>query len=152
MHVSTLLAHPFVQAAFGGILIGLASWLLLASLGRVAGISGIAAGALSPAQSGSPDERVWRWAFIGGLVIAGGLTAALLHTPTVATRPLPLLLVAGLLVGFGTVLGSGCTSGHGVCGIGRRSMRSLVATVVFMGAGIATVLIATLLTNTTAGG
>ena len=125
-------------------LIGLASWLLLASLGRVAGISGIAAGALVPTQGAQEGERAWRWAFVAGLVAVGAVMAALLNTPTVATRPLPLLVVAGLLVGFGTVLGSGCTSGHGVCGLGRRSVRSLVATLVFMGAGIATVLVTTL--------
>jgi uncharacterized protein len=134
--------HPFAQALAGGILIGLASWLLLASLGRVAGISGIAAGALSPAKGAGAEESAWRWAFIAGLVIVGSVVAALLHTPVMATRPLPLLIVAGLLVGFGTVLGSGCTSGHGVCGLGRRSLRSLVATLTFMGAGIATVSIA----------
>jgi uncharacterized protein len=142
MNTSALWAHPFAQAAVGGILIGLASWLLLASLGRVAGISGIAAGALSPAPQADTQERAWRWAFLAGLVGMGAVAAALLHTPAIATRPLPLLIVAGLLVGFGTVLGSGCTSGHGVCGLGRRSMRSLVATLVFMGTGAATVLIA----------
>lgn len=142
MNLATLLPHPFLQAAVGGILIGLASWLLLASLGRVAGISGIAAGALIPTPGAAPGERAWRWAFVAGLVLAGAATAALLQMPTIATRPLPLLIVAGLLVGFGTVMGSGCTSGHGVCGLGRRSVRSLVATLTFMGAGFATVLVA----------
>jgi uncharacterized membrane protein YedE/YeeE len=74
-----------------------------------------------------------------------------MHTPSTATRPFPLLVTAGLLVGFGTVLGSGCTSGHGVCGIGRRSKRSIVATLIFMGTGIATVFIVKLLTNMPAG-
>ncbi len=142
MHLATLLPHPFLQAGVGGILIGLASWLLLASLGRIAGISGIAAGALVRTEGALAGERAWRWAFVAGLVLVGAATAVLLNTPTVATRPWPLLLVAGLLVGFGTVLGSGCTSGHGVCGLGRRSVRSLVATLVFMGTGAATVLIA----------
>lgn len=144
MTITTLLPHPFLQAGVGGILIGLASWLLLASLGRVAGISGIAAGALVPSQSAQAGERAWRWAFVAGLVVVGAAMAALLNTPTVATRPVPLLVAAGLLVSFGTVLGSGCTSGHGVCGLGRRSVRSLVATLVFMGAGVVTVLVATL--------
>ncbi len=143
MNLATLLPHPFLQAGVGGILIGLASWLLLASLGRVAGISGIAAGALIPTQGALAGERAWRWAFVAGLVLVGAAAAALLNTPTVATRPLPLLAVAGLLVGFGTVVGSGCTSGHGVCGLGRRSGRSLVATLVFMGMGAATVFVAT---------
>jgi uncharacterized protein len=87
-------------------------------------------------------ERAWRWAFVAGLVLAGAAVAALLNTPVMATRPLPLLIIAGLLVGFGTVLGSGCTSGHGVCGLGRRSVRSLVATLTFMGASVATVFVA----------
>jgi uncharacterized protein len=148
--------HPFVQATLGGILIGLASWLLLAALGRVAGISGIAAGALSPSKGVTADETAWRWAFLVGLVGIGALVTAYMHVPVIASRPYTLLVIAGLLVGYGTVLGSGCTSGHGVCGLGRRSVRSLVATLVFMGAGIvtvtATVLIANLATNTTAGG
>lgn len=144
-------SHPYLQAALGGILIGLASWLLLASLGQIAGISGITAGALFPAKSaakGEPDEETaWRWAFLVGLVGMGAWASGYMHVPVIAARPYALLASAGLLVGFGTVLGSGCTSGHGVCGIGRRSMRSLVATLVFMGAGMvtvtATVLIAT---------
>ncbi|MGH6627726.1 MAG: YeeE/YedE family protein [Burkholderiaceae bacterium] len=130
--------HPFLQSALGGVLIGLASWLLLASLGRVAGISGIAAGALVPQQG----DTAWRWMFLAGLMLGGAATAAWLQPPVTSLRPLALLAVAGLLVGFGTVLGSGCTSGHGVCGLGRRSLRSLVATGVFMGVGTATVLIA----------
>jgi uncharacterized protein len=142
MNITTLLPHPFLQAAAGGLLIGLASWLLLASLGRIAGISGIASGALVPTKGALAGERAWRWAFVAGLVVVGAAAAALLHTPVVAARPLPLVIIAGLLVGFGTVLGSGCTSGHGVCGLGRRSMRSLVATLTFMGVGIATVFIA----------
>ncbi|MEO6293769.1 MAG: YeeE/YedE thiosulfate transporter family protein [Burkholderiaceae bacterium] len=148
---NTPLSHPFVQASLGGLLIGLASWLLLASLGRVAGISGIAAGALSPATGAPAEETAWRWAFLLGLIGMGAVTASYMHGPVIAARPYTLLVIAGLLVGFGTVLGSGCTSGHGVCGIGRRSARSLVATLVFMGAGVATVLIASLITNTPAG-
>ena len=144
MNISVWLPHPFLQAGAGGVLIGLASWLLLASLGRVAGISGIAAGALVPSQGAQAGERAWRWAFITGLVVMGAVMATLLAAPAVATRSLPLLVAAGLLVGFGTVLGSGCTSGHGVCGLGRRSVRSLVATLVFMGAGVVTVLVTTL--------
>lgn len=132
-------AHPFVQALLGGLLIGLASWLLLASLGRVTGISGIAAGALSPAKGAPTAETAWRWAFLAGLVGVGAVVANTMHVPVITARPYALLAAAGLLVGFGTVLGSGCTSGHGVCGIGRRSMRSLVATLVFMGAGMVTV-------------
>lgn len=149
--VDMVLTHPYVQAAAGGLLIGLASWLLLASLGRIAGITDIVAGALSPTPVVTKSERAWRWAFLTGLIVAGAGVAALMHTPSTATRPFPLLVAAGLLVGFGTVLGSGCTSGHGVCGIGRRSKRSIVATLIFMGTGIATVFIVKLLTNMPAG-
>jgi uncharacterized protein len=127
------------QALGGGILIGLASWLLLASLGRIAGISGIAASALSPASTDSTADRTWRWLFLLGLVLGGAVFTTWLQPAVQATRPIGLLLVAGLMVGVGTVLGSGCTSGHGVCGMGRRSVRSLVATLVFMGTGFATV-------------
>ncbi len=136
LHFPSLTMHPFVQSALGGIMIGLASWLLLASLGRIAGISGIAAGVLPPSRGDSG----WRWAFLAGLVLGGAATAWYLQPPVTALRPTGLLVVAGLLVGFGTVLGSGCTSGHGVCGLGRRSARSLVATLVFMGSGVLTVL------------
>ena len=139
--ISNLLElHPFVQSAIGGVMIGLASWLLLASLGRVAGITGILGGALAPFGGVPKHERAWRWAFVVGLIGMGAIAAFTLGTPTLATpRPFPLLILAGLLVGFGTVMGSGCTSGHGVCGIGRRSARSIVSTVVFMTAGFTTV-------------
>jgi uncharacterized protein len=133
--------HPAASAVLGGLLIGLASWLLLASLGRVAGISGIVSQALSPDAKASTASNLWRWFFIAGLVLGGFAAAAVLAPPVIAQRPLSLLIVAGLLVGVGTVLGSGCTSGHGVCGLGRRSGRSLVATLVFMAVGVLTVLV-----------
>lgn len=131
-----------LQALAGGALIGLASWLLLAGLGRVAGISGIAAAAMVPSKNdeGAADANgLWRKMFLIGLVGGGALAFALIGPPLVAMRPLPLLIAAGLLVGVGTVMGSGCTSGHGVCGLGRRSARSLVATLSFMAAGVITV-------------
>lgn len=134
--------HPYLQALAGGVLIGLASWLLLASLGRVTGISGIAAGALFPGKNGTTEDRSWRWAFLTGLVGMGGIATLWLQPPASTSQPWGTLGLAGLLVGFGTVMGSGCTSGHGVCGLGRRSLRSLVATVTFMGTGFATVFIA----------
>ena len=125
-----------VSATVGGALIGLAAALLLLSQGRIAGISGIFGGALH----GAAGDRAWRVAFLLGLplgaagvgVVRGGITGE------VATGPLT-LVVAGLLVGIGTQLGNGCTSGHGVCGISRGSKRSIVATLVFMAAGMATV-------------
>jgi uncharacterized protein len=127
------------QALLGGVLIGLASWLLLASLGRVAGISGIAAAALSPQEMDYGSLGAWRKMFLLGLILGGAAAFAVFAPPLAAKQPLPLLIAAGLLVGVGTVVGSGCTSGHGVCGLGRRSARSLVATLSFMGAGIVTV-------------
>jgi uncharacterized protein len=120
----------------GGVLIGLAALLLYATLGRIAGVSGIAFGAL-PA---SGPERTWRVLFLGGLV-AGGWLATLavgaLRAPEPATAASLLLAIgAGLLVGVGTRLGNGCTSGHGVCGLARRSPRSLAAVAVFMALGM----------------
>jgi len=133
--------HPYLQAALGGILIGAASWLMLAGLGRITGVSSIASEALTPRQAGAG----WRRAFLLGLVLGGALFALWLQPPATAPRPASLLLPAGLLVGFGTVLGAGCTSGHGVCGLGRRSLRSLVAVGTFMAAGFATVAVVNLL-------
>ena len=127
-----------LQAAGGGILIGLASWLLLVALGRIAGVSGIAAAALVPMSADDKANWAWRIAFIVGLVLGGALASAWLMPPVQMLRPAWLLVGAGLLVGVGTVLGSGCTSGHGVCGLGRRSGRSLAATAVFMGVGFVT--------------
>lgn len=117
----------YVQALTGGILIGLASWVLFAGLGRLAGISSITGDALvGAAQSG------WRWAFLAGLLLGGAVFARWLGVEPTAVRSPWLLVPAGLLVGWGTVFGSGCTSGHGVCGLGRRSLRSLVAVLTFM--------------------
>ena len=124
--------HPYLTAGLGGILIGLASWLLWWGLGRIAGISGITSETLSSPTH--PDT--WRWAFLAGLILGGCLLGQGLEVPTLSTRPLYLLISAGLLVGFGTVWGSGCTSGHGVCGLGRLSVRSLVAVGVFMATGM----------------
>lgn len=127
--------HPYGVAAFGGVLIGLASWLLWWGLGRIAGISSITAETLTAPLR--PDN--WRWAFLAGLVIGGSLLGQGLEIPSLPTRPLTLLIPAGLLVGVGTVWGSGCTSGHGVCGLGRLSLRSLVAVMTFMATGMVTV-------------
>lgn len=125
-----------ISALLGGSLIGLAASLLMLSNGRVAAISGIFAGVFEPRS----DDRSFRLWFLGGLLLAGVL-ARLLHASTLPASTPSLVIggVAGLLVGFGTRLGSGCTSGHGVCGLSRLSLRSLVATVTFMAAGILTV-------------
>ena len=129
--------EPYIFPAAGGLLIGLASIGLLAALGRIAGVSGIAWGAIS-----GPD-RDWRILFIIGLIAGGALAHTLTGRPIpeAPTAPLWLAVVSGLLVGIGTRTGSGCTSGHGVCGIGRLSLRSVAATATFMIAGIITVFI-----------
>jgi uncharacterized protein len=129
-----LIVHPYLQSLVGGLLIGVATWLLLSAIGRVAGISGIVTSAFTERK-----DRDWRWAFIAGLIAGGALFAWLLNAATITPRAPGLLIAAGLLVGVGTTLGSGCTSGHGVCGLSRGSVRSLVATLTFMGAGVATV-------------
>jgi uncharacterized membrane protein YedE/YeeE len=126
-----------ISAAIGGALIGLAAVLLMLFTGRIAGISGIFAGLINP-QS---DDRAWRVAFIAGL-IGAPLSAMLIGYPvTLPQMPASYvtIAVAGLLVGFGTRLGSGCTSGHGICGIARISRRSIVATCVFMAAALVVV-------------
>lgn len=117
-----------VSALIGGMLIGLAASLLLLLNGRIAGISGIFHGGLRS------QAQPWQWLFLLGLVLGSLLYNALPDTAVSARQrfPMPMLLLAGLLVGFGTRLGSGCTSGHGICGISRRSLRSVLATLVFM--------------------
>ena len=128
---------PWTSLA-GGLLIGLAVALLILLNGRIAGISGIVGGLLRP----SKGDVFWRIAFVAGLVaapLAYRLAAAL---PAVSIEAgAPTLIVAGLLVGLGTRYGSGCTSGHGVCGLSRRSLRSLAATATFMAAGFVTVFV-----------
>lgn len=125
------------SALAGGLLIGLAAALLILLEGRIAGISGIVGGLLQPLREG---DVAWRAAFALGLVAAPLLYQALAELPqSHIDTGWATLVVAGVLVGFGSRLGSGCTSGHGVCGLSRRSPRSLVATIVFMTAGFATV-------------
>jgi uncharacterized membrane protein YedE/YeeE len=128
-----------VTAIIGGAMIGLAALVLMWSVGRIAGISGIVAGAILEAE----DERNWRLLFLAGLfigaLIASVITGALDDVSSIASTPV--LIVAGLLVGIGTRMGGGCTSGHGVCGISRFSQRSIVATAVFMASGAATVFV-----------
>lgn len=125
-------------ALAGGALIGVAAALLLLFNGRIAGISGILGGILTT----SPGDIPWRAAFIVGLISAPVGWLLLSDLPPIAiAADYPVLIIAGLLVGIGTRYGSGCTSGHGVCGISRLSARSMIATVTFMAAGFVTVYI-----------
>jgi uncharacterized protein len=137
-----MVATPFTPIAslLGGALMGLSAVLLMWTTGRIAGVSGIAARLFPPYED---RQFAGRLAFVAGLIVApvltrlvtGGLPAQTIGAGT------PLLIVAGLLTGFGAVWGSGCTSGHGVCGLSRLSARSLVATMTFMAAGMATVFV-----------
>ena len=126
------------QSLSGGLLIGLATALLWLLNGRIAGISGITAGVLI--SSGA--ERLWRLAFVLGLVLSSWVWLLLAPLPvSQVTSNYWLLAIAGVLVGFGARLGSGCTSGHGICGLSRLSGRSLVATLTFMAVAVVTVFI-----------
>lgn len=128
---------PWASLA-GGMLIGLAAAMFILLNGRIAGISGIVGGLLRPAKG----DVFWRLAFVAGLVLAPLLYQSAFTLPAVEVNAgVGMLIVAGLLVGVGTRYGSGCTSGHGVCGLGRRSPRSLVATVAFMASGFLTVFV-----------
>ena len=128
-----------VSALIGGVLIGASAALLTILNGRTAGISGILGGLLRP----KAGENGWRVAFLVGLLLAPLLYVAFGGAlPRIEiTSSIPLLMLGGLIVGFGTRLGAGCTSGHGVCGIGRGSLRSVIATVVFMATAVATVFV-----------
>jgi uncharacterized membrane protein YedE/YeeE len=133
----------YASPLIGGILIGVSSSLLLLLKGRVFGVSGIVAGVLIP----KPGDTAWRAAAVVGLLTAGIFLSFLLPESLVVTADGSMLqyVIAGLLVGYGTQLGSGCTSGHGVCGISRLSPRSILATLSFMTAGILTVALMRLL-------
>lgn len=144
MEMATETAFTPWASLGGGVLIGLSAVMVMGLFGRIAGISGITNGFLGAVvpMPGSPRDRDWRLAFLLGLVaaplvviLAGG--AVLQSVPENLTG----MAVAGLLVGAGTALGSGCTSGHGVCGVARLSRRSLVAVVTFMAAGFVTVFV-----------
>jgi uncharacterized protein len=126
-----------LSGLIGGLLIGSASALLLLLNGRISGISGIVGGLLAPKAA----DAGWRVVFVAGLLL-GAFVYMLATGGTIPVRieaSLPVLVAAGLLVGFGTRLGSGCTSGHGLCGIARLSKRSIVATSVFFGVAMLTV-------------
>ena len=129
----------FVNALIGGVLIGVSATLLLLFNGRIAGISGIVSGAL-----GFRAGSLWRWLFIVGLLAGGWLYEIVLAqqpTPVSAFAPIS-MVIGGFLVGVGTRLGHGCTSGHGVCGMSRLSPRSLLATITFIVSGMITVAVA----------
>lgn len=127
-----------LPALLGGALIGLAAAVLFLGIGRISGISGIVGGLFQ--ASGRADA--WRWLFLAGLLVAPWLYVLVKPFPEIEMVASPLLLIiAGLLVGFGTRYGAGCTSGHGVCGLSRLSLRSLAATLSFMGMGFITVLV-----------
>lgn len=125
-----------LASLIGGLTIGMAVTVFALFIGRIAGVSGILGGLLRP----RPGEIGWRIAFVGGMIASPLLYRMFAALPTVRIEAgWPLLVVSGLLVGLGTRYGSGCTSGHGVCGLSNLSLRSLVATLVFMGAGVVTV-------------
>lgn len=128
----------WVTALVGGVLIGVSATLLLAFNGRIAGISGIVNGAITFAK-----DEIWRWMFILGMLLGGVLYEYVLaQQPTPRSTFAPwAMIIGGFLVGFGTRMGSGCTSGHGVCGLGRLSLRSLVAVLTFLLTAIMTVFV-----------
>lgn len=130
--------HPYMLGFVGGLLIGLAASLLLVFSGKIAGVSGI----LYRSFLRIKGDFAWRISFLCGLILGGGVLFRI-HEESFDWKPaetsLPLLVVAGLLVGYGSVLGNGCTSGHGVCGLSRFSMRSFIATITFIALGILSV-------------
>lgn len=129
----------FLWPILGGVLIGLSATLLLLFTGRIAGISGIVWGAM---RGKDLSDKLWRWIFIIGMLFGAFLFHQLTGKPIPVVNDNYLLAaVAGILVGMGVKIGNGCTSGHGVCGMGRLSLRSLVATITFMLAAIVTVVI-----------
>lgn len=129
--------HDYTQALQGGILVGLASWILLAGVGRASSVSAMTLGVLTTRKQSSP----WRWAFLVGLVAGGACFSWMMDIPHVAIRHPLVLIPAGFLVGFGAVVGSGSASGHAIVGLARRSKRSLAAVLTFAGAAVSTVLL-----------
>ncbi|MSU71784.1 MAG: YeeE/YedE family protein [Opitutus sp.] len=131
--------YTFLHALAGGVLIGLASLLAVLATGEIPGISGMFSRLIRPRKG----DAAWRMVFFLGLIAGAAVAFATIDAAAIyrPLRSLPGFAVAGLLVGFGTRLGRGCTSGHGVCGLGLGSKNALVATLVFMGAGMATVFV-----------
>jgi uncharacterized membrane protein YedE/YeeE len=128
--------HSILMALAGGALIGLAASAMMLFVGRIAGISGILGGLLSPTKG----DFEWRLLFLAGLVTAGVIIVVVSPSMIRAAsdRGLGMIALAGVIVGVGTLMGSGCTSGHGVCGLSRLSPRSLAATMIFMALGVLT--------------
>lgn len=132
--------HIYLPQLLGGVLIGCSILILMLSIGRIAGISGISSGLLDKEPQGG---KLWRFVFIVGLILGAILLQFTFPILLPLRQELPIFIVicSGLLVGFGAHLGGGCTSGHGICGIGRLSKRSIIATCLFMSSGAATVFI-----------
>jgi len=132
--------HIYLPQLFGGFLIGCSVLILMLSIGRIAGISGISSGLLEKKPQGG---KLWRFLFITGLILGALILQAAfpVSLPLKQDLPIMILIFSGLLVGFGSHLGGGCTSGHGICGIGRLSKRSIIATCLFMSSGAVTVFI-----------
>ena len=132
--------NSWTRAALGGGLIGISAALMIVFNGRIAGVSGVVGGLVLDRK---PSETAWRLVFLAGLML-GALLVTMVR-PDLRPSGLQVgwlgMIAAGLIVGFGTRMGSGCTSGHGVCGIGRLSQRSIVATITFMATGVATVFV-----------
>lgn len=130
----------WTSALFGGVLIGLSSLLMLLLLGRIAGVSGMVHTLVAPPAT---ESTLWRWLFLAGLVVGTAIYEyGFATSPTPAAQFAPLaMIVGGFLVGFGTRQGNGCTSGHGVCGLGRLSPRSFVAVLTFVATGMITVFV-----------
>jgi uncharacterized protein len=133
-----MLMVNWINALLGGVLIGTSATILLAFNGRIAGISGIFNKAIE-----SNTDRVWSWLFLGGMLGGGAIYTYILAPGSIPQAEFTpgIVLIGGLLVGFGTRMGNGCTSGHGVCGLGRLSWRSLVAVVTFLATAMITVFV-----------
>ncbi len=132
--ISIFQSVPYYTVIPGGLLIGLAALLLFAFNGRIAGICGIVSSLLMQ----KTQDTAWRWLFLGGLIMGSLIYHLISGTPFPAppNNSMPVLIIAGLLVGYGTTMSNGCTSGHGICGIARLSTRSITATLTFMLAAI----------------
>ena len=129
--------ESYIYGLVGGLIIGIATMMLMISIGRIAGISGILFTSIK-----APSSNLWAVLFVVGLALGAALYHAVSGAPAPGFEvPIEVIIAAGLLVGFGVKFGSGCTSGHGICGIGRLSVRSIIATITFMTFGFITVFV-----------